>query len=779
LSALAFLSLALPGHTAVFAAPPAPKPLHGHVPDEVGQGAAHVLSHRDAGTVISISIGLPMRNAAALDSFLQQVNDPTSPGYHQFMTQAQVNASFNPTVRQESQVVQWLQSNGLTVTATYPNHLLVDAQGTVGQIENLLHTTINNYQGKVHGKDSQFFAPAVDPTVDASVADDVQSITGLDDVPRFHIATNGTAHGAAPYYPQDFANAYDVNSLWNTGATGSGQHIGITLWTVPPSDTTLSHFGTVTGASVATTANGRLQVIKVDGGTTAALSPDGGEAGMDIEYTGGMAPGATIDYYEAPTDSSGNPTDQGLEDALNLAGTDSNNNRQITNSWGGCEATSTSDPFISATNNIFQSNSATGHNYFFSSGDNGSWCTTNPQPDYPTSSPYVTSVGGTKFNANVGSTWPGEAAWAYSATGNNGNPEGSGGGYSKIFSRPSWQTGSGLAANGKRGYPDISADADPNTGAEVCYGASSACAQIGGTSLASPLWAGLLADINAYLAAQSKPSAGAIDATLYSLANGAPTYAPFHDVTSGTNGSYGATAAWDAVTGWGTPDVWNLARDLAGSGSSATATPTNTAAPTSTANPTNTPTKTPTPGPTSTGTPKPTNTPTATPKPTSTTGPGSQLVVNGGFESGQSPWSESSRGGYQIVDPTNPHAGADSAYLCGYNSCSDAIWQAVTLPSSFSKVTLGYWYYSDTAESGSTCYDYFYSRIRTAAGSTITTPQTSCNYGATNGWVYKTFDVTSALSSYKGQSVQVYFLGTTDGSLTSDFFVDDVTLTTS
>ena len=100
------------------------------------------------------------------------------------------------------------------------------------------------------------------------------------------------------------------------------------------------------------------------------------------------------------------------------------------------------------------------------------------------------------------------------------------------------------------------------------------------------------------------------------------------------------------------------------------------------------------------------------------------------------------------------------------------------MPASYSTATLGYWYYSDTSESGSTCYDYFYSRLRTSSGATITTPQTSCNAAATNGWVYKRFDVSAALSSYKGKSVQVYFAGTNDSSLPSDFFVDDVTLTT-
>ncbi|MHB8600547.1 MAG: COG1470 family protein [Ktedonobacteraceae bacterium] len=161
---------------------------------------------------------------------------------------------------------------------------------------------------------------------------------------------------------------------------------------------------------------------------------------------------------------------------------------------------------------------------------------------------------------------------------------------------------------------------------------------------------------------------------------------------------------------------------------------------------------------------------------TSSGGIQTQLLANNGFENGQSPWRESSSGGYQIIDPTNPHTGNYSAYLCGYNYCKDQIWQTVTLPSTTTKVVLSYWLYIDTNESGNTCYDYFYARIRTSSGGTITTPQTQCNVNVM-GWTQFTFDVTSALSNYHGKQVQVYFEGTTDPSLPTDFFVDDVTFT--
>lgn len=188
---------------------------------------------------------------------------------------------------------------------------------------------------------------------------------------------------------------------------------------------------------------------------------------------------------------------------------------------------------------------------------------------------------------------------------------------------------------------------------------------------------------------------------------------------------------------------------------------------------------TPTPTPTPTNTPTPTPTPTNTPTPTPTPPPSGNLVVNPGFENGSSPWQESSSGGFEIVDPTNPHTGSNSAYLCGYDSCNDQIWQSVTLPSSFSTATFSYWTYIDTNETTtSTCYDNFHAKLRTSSGSTIVTVQTQCNVNA-HGWTKYTFTVTSQLSSHKGQTIQVYFQGTTDSSLPTDFFVDDVSLTVS
>ncbi len=532
---------------------PGPK-MAGVVPKSVQDRSATRIGSKDETDTLYVLFMLPERDPNGLSAFIADASNPSSPNYGHYMTLAEENARFNPDATTEGRVMQWLTGAGINDVKTTQNHLYVSAHATVAQLNALLSIQINNYK---QGSRS-FFAPDHAPTLPASISNDVSWIAGLQSATRFRTLNNGIQDGQAPYYPQDIANAYDVNPLWAAGNTGAGTSIGITLWGGAPSDTTLQSWAATTHAAVATRANGRLIIVPVDGGSTYA---DVGEAGMDIESSGGVAYQAQIRYYEAPTDSAGNPTTlASLTDALNQAGTDPANNRQISSSWGGDE----DQDLINAFEPVFRANTATGHDYLFSSGDNGSASNqppyNDPTPSYPGASPYVTSIGGTRFIANISAGWPGERTWDYSLMGNR--PEGSGGGYSNIEARPSWQVAPGFN-NAMRGYPDVSAVADPETGFYVCYGNSGACGQIGGTSLSSPLWAGFMAITNQYLSSQGKPQLGFVNPRLYRMASTQQPLPAFHDITDGTNGNYNTGAGWDAVTGIGTPDVWNLAQDFA------------------------------------------------------------------------------------------------------------------------------------------------------------------------------------------------------------------------
>jgi hypothetical protein len=236
----------------------------------------------------------------------------------------------------------------------------------------------------------------------------------------------------------------------------------------------------------------------------------------------------------------------------------------------------------------------------------------------------VVAVGGTNVQITSDYSYNNETVWGSQSAAAAGAPNGweagaTGGGCSTLLSRPSWQTGVAAADCPGRAVPDVSADADPYSGAVVCT--QGACdGGYGGTSLAAPLWAGMAADVNAHLQASGLPVMGWAAPRLYQLANDPTTYArDFHDVVGGNNdpvvgstNGYTATVGWDEATGWGSPNLSNLAADWSGQTvlpSTATATPT-TIPPTATATPTAVP-----PTATATATAVP---PTATSRPMAT-----------------------------------------------------------------------------------------------------------------------------------------------------------------
>lgn len=210
-----------------------------------------------------------------------------------------------------------------------------------------------------------------------------------------------------------------------------------------------------------------------------------------------------------------------------------------------------------------------------------------------------------------------------------------------------------------------------------------------------------------------------------------------------------------------------------------TATPTNSPPSTATRTATSTPTytNTPTVGPsptatnTRTATPVPSATPTRTntpvPSPTATSS-GANVVANPGFESGPGGgWSQYSSAGYQVITTIKPHSGRYSAWECGYNNCTEYVQQKITVPSN---ATLKYWWYMASNEGTTTAYDYMYVRLYTTGGSLITTLRTWSNKNTRNAWSQDSI----SLSAYAGQTLVIRFITRTDYSLTTSFWVDDV-----
>jgi subtilase family serine protease len=716
---------------------------------------AHLVQNTNPTQQLNLSIGMQLRNSSDLDSLLSAIYDPNSPQYHQYLTPDQFNQLFAPTSDQVQQVVSYLQSQGMTVTSVAPNNLLIDATATVAQVQQAFSVQINTYQAGNH----TFYANTASPSVPTSISQLITSIGGLDNSVQYHPLyrkmikhiQNHSAALATPsgFGPKDLSGAYNATPLQNAGILGDNQTIALfELDGYQQSDVT-QYFQTY--GLTTPTISPPVLVDNFNG------TPGQGaiEVELDMEVVGALAPHANQIVYEGPN------TTQGLNDTYNQIVHD-NKAHIVSISWGLCEAYSGAAE-LQTLDAIFKQGAAQGISFFAAAGDSGAYdCGDgNLGVDSPASDPNVTGVGGTNLQLNAGA-YGSESVWSNpNDTQRSPNGAGGGGGVSNTFAKPSWQTGSGVQS-GNREVPDVSADADPATGyATYCTVTNAGCPStgwitVGGTSAAAPLWAGSMALIDQYLQSQGKAVVGSANPALYGLFNPPQQSPAFHDVTSGNNLHYPATTGYDMASGIGTPDVNNIAHDFASSGSG----------------------NTPTPTPTSVPSPTPTNPPTPTPTPP----PPPALIQNGGFEKGRTPWQESSSGGYEMVDNSNVHSGQYSAYFCGYQGCDDRIWQTFTVPTSFTKITITYWWYSDSNKSPNKKFDFFYSGLSTlqtsaCAISPFKILQQDSNASVTNKWVLETYELTSGdLSAYKGKQVTLYFRGTNDPKQyqPTDFFIDDV-----
>jgi subtilase family serine protease len=750
---------------------------------------AHLLGAANAQQQLKLSIGLQLRNQQELHTLLSDLSNPHSPRYHQFLTPQQFADEFGPTADQQQQVIDYLRQAGLQITHIASNGLLIDASATVVQAEAAFQVAIKTYQVGAH----VFYANATAPIIPGSLAPVIASIGGLDNSVQMHPRSYlvnprpgkpkpGVGTGLHPtltqphagpgggYTPADLTGAYDATPLLQAGVQGTNQTVAVFELDGYPSSDVTQYFQTYNLGSPSIT---NVLVDGVDGSAGAGAI----EVDLDIEVVAAMAPKAAQIVYEGPN------TDQGINDIYNQIVTDKK--AQIaTISWGECESQA-GNAALQTVDNILSQGAAEGIAMYAASGDSGAYdCgDTNLAVDTPASDPNITGVGGTNLQLSNGA-YGSESVWSNPNDRQQGpKGAGGGGGISSYFKQPSWQVGPGVQnqySNGNREVPDVSADADPNTGYSVyCTAAASGCPSsgwivVGGTSAAAPLWAGSTALINEYLQQQQKARMGFANPVLYGLQNAQQPFPPFHDVTSGTNLYYPATANYDEASGWGSPDIYNMARDVAGGASPPPPTPTPLPSPTPGTSPTATSTATPSPTDTTTPSPSPTGTTTPTPAPTQP-GPTNSLIQNGDFEQGSASWQENSTGGYELVNATNPYSGDYSADLCGYSNCLDSISQNFTVPANASNIIISYWWYGVTDRTSSGCEDTFTVEVLDSSGNAIGKVQGACNTDATQSWQRVTFDATNMLSKYAGQMLTLTFMATTTAdSAISTFFVDDV-----
>ena len=528
----------------------------------------------------------------ALRQLLSDQHDTASPKFHRWLTPEGYADNFGMSSGDMVKIAAWLKSAGFTIEYTARGRDFISFSGTAAQVEAALHVSVHRY--RVNGE--SHFAITADPSIPAALGAVAQVILGLHD---FYLkpAHSGSIHNPRPdctgcneystysLAPGDLYTIYDLNPLYESGYDGSGQSIVI----VGETDLDLSdiqNFRSTFGL-----ANQNVQTVLA--GTDPGINSDAlGEADLDIEWAGAIAPNAQF-YYVYSTDV----------DVASFYAIDQNLAPVLSESWGGCEPNLSPAAAPTYESEAQKANSL-GITWLASSDDTGaagcdphgaSAATLGLAVQVPSSIPEVTAVGGTEFNESYGIYWSPsngnfggsavsyipEVAWNDTAFG--GGIAAGGGGVSILYAKPSWQSGAGVPNDGARDVPDVAMDASADHDPYNIYTAGQ-WTGVGGTSVATPVFAGIIAILNQYLAAkggQTQGGAGNINTVLYGMAHSAPS--AFHDVVFGnnivpceagttdcTNGEFGYTAGvgYDLVTGLGSVDAYNLISNWSGASAS-------------------------------------------------------------------------------------------------------------------------------------------------------------------------------------------------------------------
>ena len=496
---------------------------------------------------------------------IEEIYDPASPNYRHYLTPEQFTEQFGPTEEDYQTVLAFAKRNGLTVTATSANRVLLNVSAPVADIEKTFQVTMRTYRHPTENR--TFYAPDAEPSVEAGVP--VLDVSGLNNYALPHprnlkIAPQNQLDGMTPktgsasnggYIGNDFRAAY----VPDTTLKGSGQMVGLLEFDgYYASD--ITNYEELAGMT-----NVPLQNILLDSvsGTPGYSGVDGAvaEVSLDIEMAVAMAPAlAKVVVFEGNS----------VNTILNAMAS-SNSIKQFSCSWGwsgGPNAT---------TDNIFKQMATQGQSFFSASGDSDAFTvgasSTNGVDNTslynaPSSCPYITQVGGTALTTTgAGGSWLSETVWNWGL--HKGSYVGSGGGISSYYSIPSWQTNINMTTNhgsaSYRNIPDVALTAD---NVYVRYNNGS-YGSFGGTSCAAPLWAGFTALVNQQAVAYGQATVGFVNPAIYAIGKSANYTADFHDITTGSNTwsqsltNFYAVSGYDLCTGWGTPNGLNLINALA------------------------------------------------------------------------------------------------------------------------------------------------------------------------------------------------------------------------
>jgi pseudomonalisin len=506
-----------------------------------------------------------------LDQFVDAQHNPDSPYYHQWLTPEQYGERFGVSEADIAQIVGWLQGHGMAVEEVTAGRRSIVFSGTAAQVQEAFHTPIHAYRIGDEVRHANVKEPEI-PTALVRVVGGVVSLHDFRSEPMHNGARlplpEFSSGGSYYLAPADFATIYDLAPLYQQSINGNGQSVAI----VGRSNINLAdvrQFRTFFGLP----ANDPQIIVN---GTDPGIFNSGEEteADLDVEWSGAVARNAAIKFVVSKSTNSSDGVDLSAQYIVNH-----NVAPVMSMSFGLCEAWlgSSGNSFLKS---LWQQAAAQGITVFVSSGDNGAAGCDSASAATAThgravnglcSTPYNVCVGGTEFNeashpslywssTNASGTQASALSYIPEVVWNESGPGAglwaSGGGVSAIYAKPSWQAGTGVPADGKRDVPDVSLTAAGHDGYLIYQ--NGGLYVVGGTSAATPSFAGVMALVVQHTAARQ----GNANTVFYSLdskqrAGGASV---FHDITSGNNSvpgqtGFNATAGYDQATGLGSIDA--------------------------------------------------------------------------------------------------------------------------------------------------------------------------------------------------------------------------------
>ena len=487
---------------------------------------------------------------AELDSLIEAQHDPDSPLYHQWLTPAEYGSRFGASAGDLARITAWLAGHGFKVEEISASGRLVTFSGNAGMVADTFHTEIHRYV--VNG--AEHIGNAQDPQIPAALAGVVGGVVSLHDFRRMSQIKARTellpATGTRPQYssgsthylfPADWATIYDLNSLYSAGTKGTGTSIAI----VGRSNINLTDVATFRSDSGLTANAPTVILVSTNPGL---VSGDQDESALDVEWSGAVAPAATVKFVVGSSTQTTDGVDLSAQYVVNHATAP-----VVSTSYGSCEQDMGATE-LSFYNALWEQAASQGMSAFVSSGDSGaSGCDSGSSSSGSgravnglCSSTYSTCVGGTEFNegSNAAAYWSASNTSSYGSalsyipeevwneSGSNGGSGlwASGGGASVVYAEPAWQkTVSGTsAAGGMRAVPDVAMAAAGHDGYIMVENGSFWV--ISGTSAASPTFAGVMALV---VQAKGGTGQGNANAGLYPLVNA--SHNPFHATPSGNN----------------------------------------------------------------------------------------------------------------------------------------------------------------------------------------------------------------------------------------------------